>query len=452
MRKPLSACLLALALVAGCTTPVPPGGGQPTGSTSSAVQGGTEDTTHTFAVGIVVETPMGTAVCSGALLAPNLVATARHCAANISADQIDCSTATFGTDFAARNFVVTTDSDILQATHVLYVSKVVTPTPTGVCGDDLALLILSSNVELPQYVTPVINPPMTDHTMYSEQITAIGYGIDSPTDDAGTSAGIRRIRQDLQIACIPDDTTYTDCFPSLTGIIAASEFEVAGGTCEGDSGSSAYDQQAFSQGSWTSFGVLSRGGVSADGQTCEGAIYTRFDAYGQLLTDTVREAAQMGGYALPVWAGGSPSASSSSSNASSGSSGGTSSSGSGLGSGSSGGAPSNSTSSGATQVGENGVSCKANSDCASNNCVSADNGQTYVCASSCTTSAQCPSSFTCDQGYCIAEQVSTPFTTTSQKSGCAVASLGSPTEPVPWRAGFAAVAAGAVALRRRRRL
>jgi len=35
----------------------------------------------------------------------------------------------------------------------------------------IALLILAQNITLPDYVTPVINPPMTDHTRYSATIT-----------------------------------------------------------------------------------------------------------------------------------------------------------------------------------------------------------------------------------------------------------------------------------------
>ena len=140
----------------------------------------------------------------------------------------------------------------------------------GVCGNDIALLILSTNIQLPQYVEPVINPPMTDHSQWATTVAAIGYGIDTPTDMTGQTAGTRRIKENISLVCIPNDTTFTNCFsdPSVEAILTATEFESGDGTCEGDSGSSAYDQTQFNAGKWASFGVLSRGGVSTDGTTC----------------------------------------------------------------------------------------------------------------------------------------------------------------------------------------
>src|SRR5438132_127277 len=66
-------------------------------ATAQAIQGGTSDTTHTFAVGVC-----GGAkgqcqfTCSGALIAPNLVVTARHCVEQTllngqPSEVVDCS-------------------------------------------------------------------------------------------------------------------------------------------------------------------------------------------------------------------------------------------------------------------------------------------------------------------------------------------------------------------------
>src|ERR1700679_4305354 len=83
-------------LVVGCGGAGATDGGEPTASSASAIQGGTDDTTHRFAVGIARD-PGGLdqAICSGVLLAPNLVATARHCVASLSSTTLDC-TVTFG--------------------------------------------------------------------------------------------------------------------------------------------------------------------------------------------------------------------------------------------------------------------------------------------------------------------------------------------------------------------
>jgi hypothetical protein len=411
------------------------------------------DTTHDFAVGIVVF-PMGmtqgsVAFCSGALLAPNLVATARHCAAAISATQIDCTTATFGADYQTNQIFVTTDATITMNGNFVNVSKIITPTPAPVCGDDLALLILATNIDLPAYVTPVISPPMTDHTTYATSVTAIGYGITTPTDTTGASAGTRRIRESIPLLCIPNDTTFTDCstIPALSGMVDSTrEFVVTDGTCEGDSGSSAFDQKSFGQGVWQSFGVLSRGGVSTDGMTCQGSVYTRFDQYGPLLTSTAMQAAQMGGYTPPAWASGSGSTSSSGSTTGTGSTGGSS------GAGTTGASSGGSSSGGQPALAGDGASCSADSDCASNNCISTDN-TTYFCASTCSTSSDCSMGFTCVQGYCIGSAATTTAGSSSggKSGGCSIARTPDGDGPtVPWGGVLAGLGMTALVVGRRR--
>ncbi|HEX3769462.1 MAG TPA: trypsin-like serine protease, partial [Polyangiaceae bacterium] len=178
------------------------------------------------------------------------------------------------------------------------------------CGNDIALLILADNIDLPEYATPVIKPSMTDAS-YQPIVTAIGYGIDTPTDTQGNSAGIRRIKENVELTCIPNDANFTDCFsdPQAKSVLTASEFVSGDSTCEGDSGSAAFEQSNFDAGNWVAFGVLSRGGVSDDGATCDQPIYSRFDAWGSLIVDAAQQAQQMAQaagqtYALPVWAGG----------------------------------------------------------------------------------------------------------------------------------------------------
>ena len=125
-------------------------------------------------------------------------------------------------------------------------------------------------------------------------VTAIGYGIDTPTDTTGASAGTRRIKENVKLTCIPNDTSFTDCFsdPTARQVLTASEFVSGDSTCEGDSGSGAFEQSNFDQGKWVAFGVLSRGGVSTDGTTCEQPIYSRFDAWGSLIVGAAQQAAR----------------------------------------------------------------------------------------------------------------------------------------------------------------
>jgi hypothetical protein len=67
-----------------------------TSSTASAIQGGMIDFAHPYAVGVCVGAPgQCQLICSGALIAPNLVMTARHCV-DVTPQQVDCATASFG--------------------------------------------------------------------------------------------------------------------------------------------------------------------------------------------------------------------------------------------------------------------------------------------------------------------------------------------------------------------
>jgi hypothetical protein len=133
----------------------------PTAYTESAIQDGTTDVTHLFAVG-VVQVTQELAFCSGVLLAPNLVATARHCVAQTPQQQIDCSTTVFGPVYPVADLLVTTASMLSPQADFAHVVQVVVPSgadQTHVCGNDIALMILDRNIELPQYVEPTISPP-----------------------------------------------------------------------------------------------------------------------------------------------------------------------------------------------------------------------------------------------------------------------------------------------------
>jgi hypothetical protein len=295
----------------GCGAADPP---EATAGVATAIESDAGDAEHRFAVGVVTTPPAGSPIlCSGVLLAPNLVATARHCVAAIDSVEVDCATSRFGATFDAAAIRVTTDATLDEAAgSFVGVSRVVVTSdpanldggPDPVCGDDLALLVLATSIDLPQYATPTIDPPMTDATLYTPRVTAIGYGITSP-DAPPSSARVRRIKEDIPLACVPQDPALAGCFASPDAMRSMTVREFLSGdgsTCEGDSGSGAFEQSHFDQGRWVAFGVLSRGAVSPDGHTCVQPIYTRFDAWGPFLVATATSAAADGGYDVPEWA------------------------------------------------------------------------------------------------------------------------------------------------------
>jgi hypothetical protein len=396
-----------------------PSSSELTAITAAAIQNGATDPTHSFVVA-VLQNSNQVALCSGSLLAPNLVATARHCVTTLTGPpQIDCATSVFGSVLPPSDLVVTNDEQISTKGHFFGVTKIIVPTGAQqdkVCGNDIALLILDRNVVLPQYVTPTISPPMTD-PKYSISVTAIGYGIDSPTDMSGTTAGVRRIIQNVSLACVPNDTSFFGCYsgPQAAQVLSPNEF-LSGdaSTCEGDSGSGAFDQGSFDRGTWVSFGVLSRGAVNADGGSCIQPIYSRFDAWAQLISGAAQTAAAMGGYAVPAWAmlPGTPVVDAA--------------------------APS-----GPPALLQDGMVCGGDNQCRSNACLSTDNVN-FFCSSACEAGA-CSAGFGCVQGYCFPTHSAPALdggagataTALAHKSGC---SMGGAPSNAPSRLSFLATA------------
>jgi len=300
MRTNALSILAAVALssssvvLAGCGSEAPRG--EVTGNVASAVQGGTLDTKaqHAFAVGIANK--FG-GVCSGTLIAPNLVLTARHCVVKPEgSDAVSCSD-NFGPSVAASALFVTTEPNLFRAESYYAATKIITPTPTGFCGNDIALIILQDSIPETEAkaATPVVQFKMTDARI-SDSITAMGYGITSPS---ANDSGQRRIRENIPVLCIPGSTDLA-CDGQLEGISDSdAEFVTEGYVCSGDSGGGAFDQKSFETGTPYVLGALSRGPQTET--RCLAAIYSRTDAHAQMIIDAGIAAAEQGGYPAPAW-------------------------------------------------------------------------------------------------------------------------------------------------------
>ncbi len=246
------------------------------------IKGGTEDTQHSAVVGIFLRTG---ALCSGTLIAPNLVLTAHHCVARISSEQVVCGQSTFGQKYPANYLYVTTRSRMSQnAGDYIPASEVIVPDGSNdMCGDDIALLVLSRSIPSSQAVpiTPRIDQPVK----YGETYTAIGYGATGDASTGGASgAGVRRILTGLKVSC------NGDVCPSYTSV-QSDEWLGDAGTCQGDSGGAALDQYG------RVLGALSRGG-----QGCTSSIYSGVSGWSDWLRQNAQHAAQVGGYTAPGWA------------------------------------------------------------------------------------------------------------------------------------------------------
>lgn len=415
----------------GCSPSASSEESAPTGVASQAIQGGSIDSTSTFAVGICAEG--GTlnsscfgSTCSGALILPNVVATARHCV-DQTPPQVDCSTGnpTFGS--RRGQLRVTTNTTMAAAPSGWYaVSGVAVPDDDHVCGNDIALLVLSQSIpaSVAKPVIPGVQYLMWDPDHYTPSFVGIGFGITSPSSD---DSGTRRRSKPISVLCIPGSPDL----PCPAGW-NANEFVGGDGVCSGDSGSSAFEADSLQKGAPVSFGVLSRGGENEARTKCEFSAYTRFDAHRDFVLKVAKEASNDWKlYPEPSWTAYKPPATPKPKDA---------------------GAPKNDDSSKAADLGED---CRKNKDCKSKLCADLGDG-TFACTQSCDEAAEssCPDGFECRENLCLAADPTpapvpaAPTTTTTTTTGCAAAPGSS---ALSWSTAIFGAAAVLGAVRRRKR-
>lgn len=273
----IAVCLFLLVASAGCV----PEDEAMTAAHATArqeIMGGEVDTETTHVVGLVMNTGQGTAICSGTLIAPNLVLTAQHCVAQLESPYVICGQSMFGTVFDAENVFVSTRFRLENEPDAyLPVSQIhIPPGGDDVCGYDIALVELAQNVPSADAVPTA--PRIDERVAPGEGYVALGYG---HVGD-GTGSGTRRRLEGRSVVC-----RGTGCG---SGAVSSTEFIGSDGTCQGDSGGGAFDSEG------RVLGALSRG---SDG--CRDSLYSAVYPWANWMRQIGQGAAGRGRYTPDPW-------------------------------------------------------------------------------------------------------------------------------------------------------
>jgi len=216
-------------------------------------------------------------LCSGALVAPNLILTARHCVSRSITATPACDTRGashngdhLGADEDPASIAVYVGNHVDVAVDAprAYATKTIHPTTKVLCDADVAFVVLDRPLEGIQQLSMRLDAPVQE----GDFIVPVGFG-GGVVNDIGTR--------------VPRDATQVlavgPAHNSSTGaVLGPREFEVDEATCRGDSGGPALDVR-----SGEIVGVVSRG------RSCftEGNhVYTRIDAYASLARQAFAEA------------------------------------------------------------------------------------------------------------------------------------------------------------------
>ncbi|HEY3817567.1 MAG TPA: trypsin-like serine protease [Polyangiaceae bacterium] len=257
---------------------------EPTASSSSAIYGGVLDNdasqnASVVAIEVGAQGDESFYLCSGTLIAPNVVLTARHCVSTqLTTSPIcdqDGNTTNgphFGDDIPVDQINVFATAAIYQGEAPSSIAKTLYhPSGSIECNADVALIVLATSISA---VAPS-RVRIASAVNVGESTRAVGFGANN---ESSVVYGTRYRKDDLPILAV-GSTVSASQTP-----LGNNEFELGGeSTCSGDSGGPVLDETTNAI-----VGVLSRG--PADCTVTDGHIYSSLEGFAPLFQQAFAEA------------------------------------------------------------------------------------------------------------------------------------------------------------------